>query len=254
MADEHGVSTKTISRDISRIKDFLAENRELTGNAELAYSRSTKSYRLTSDDRKKLEEIVRKELYQYCEIKHDSDNVVENVWRLANMIYEKKEITIHYYKVNREYAEHRIQPVSLMFVDYYFYVIAFYQGKYEMPYFFRVDRIRDIVEHRKPFDAGRIPNFDEGLLRKQCQLMMYGKLRKIRFLYTGLSVQAILDKLPTAKILERKRGEYLIEAEVYGVGIKMYLLSHGADVKVLSPAEFVEDMRNEIEKMQKLYD
>jgi hypothetical protein len=37
IADEHGISTKSVSRDIGRIKDFLAEYRDLTGNAELEY-------------------------------------------------------------------------------------------------------------------------------------------------------------------------------------------------------------------------
>ena len=37
LADEHQVSTKSISRDIGRVKNFLAENRDLVGNADLAY-------------------------------------------------------------------------------------------------------------------------------------------------------------------------------------------------------------------------
>lgn len=46
LADHYHVSTKTISRDLSIIKDFLAENRELTGNAELCYSRKRKTHHL----------------------------------------------------------------------------------------------------------------------------------------------------------------------------------------------------------------
>ena len=47
--------------------------------------------------------------------------------------------------------------------------------------------------------------------------------------------------------------KYLIEAEVYGNGIKMFLLSQGSWVKVIAPDEFVKEMKDEIEKMQLLY-
>lgn len=46
LAAEYGVSTKSIARNISEIKDFLAENRELVGYTELEYSHASKAYRL----------------------------------------------------------------------------------------------------------------------------------------------------------------------------------------------------------------
>jgi predicted DNA-binding transcriptional regulator YafY len=67
-------------------------------------------------------------------------------------------------------------------------------------------------------------------------------------------VQAVLDKLPTAKIIERLGDrKYLIEAETYGDGIKMWLLSQGAWVKVTAPEEFVDAIKQEIESMKNNY-
>ena len=106
---------------------------------------------------------------------------------------------------------------------------------------------RDLVGTLESYD------FDEGELREQIQFMFPGKLRKIIFEFTGPSVQAILDRLPTAKILKYENNHYTIEAEVYGEGIKMYLLSQGSWVKVISPAGFVDEMRDEIEKMRNHY-
>ena len=80
------------------------------------------------------------------------------------------------------------------------------------------------------------------------------KLRTIRFEFSGPSVQAVLDKLPTAKIIERLGGNrFLIEAEVYGDGIKMWLLSQGTWVKVISPTEFVDEIKMEVEAIAKYY-
>ena len=66
-------------------------------------------------------------------------------------------------------------------------------------------------------------------------------------------MQAVLDKLPTAKIINCTEGKYLIEAEVYGDGIKMWLLSQGAWVKVIAPDEFVEEMKSSIVRLLALY-
>ena len=49
-------------------------------------------------------------------------------------------------------------------------------------------------------------------------------------------------------------GSNLLEAEVYGDGIKMWLLSQGAWVKVVGPVEFVGKTREEIKKIKSYYD
>lgn len=294
LADEYGLSTKSISRSINDLKAFLAEHRELVGNTELQYSHQSKCYRLhmdeflsnkelfsllevmigarafskmeiltlteklkcltTTEDRSKLNELVRKELYQYPEVKHDCVSVQDNLWQLVNCISEKREISIEYYRMDRAYVTHRIYPVSVMFTDFYFYLIAFkVETERQEPTYFRVDRIKHITEHRKCHNGEKVPEFDEGLLRKRSLLMWPGKLRTIRFEFSGPSVQAVLDKLPTAQILECNKGTYLIEAEVYGDGIKMWLLSQGSWVKVTEPQEFVDEMREEIGKMSDRY-
>ena len=127
------------------------------------------------------------------------------------------------------------------------------EGTTEKPYYFRIDRIRQIIVHRKKFATGDAPAFDEGLLRQRSLFMFPGKLQTSRFEFTGPSVQAVLDKLPTAKIIERQGRKCLIESEVYGNGIKMWLLSQGAWVKVVSPEAFVEEMKNEISTMILMY-
>lgn len=295
MADEYEVSTKSITRSINDLKAFLADHRDLVGNTELQYSHQDKCYRLymdeflsskelfalvevmigarafskdellaltaklkrftTPEDRQKLNELVRKELYHYPEVKHDCESVQDSLWQLVNCIADRQEISIDYYRMDRKWVTHRLRPASVMFTDYYFYLIAFMaEGNTEKPYYFRVDRIRQITVHRKKFNTEDTPAFDEGLLCQRSLFMWPGKLQTIRFEFTGPSVQAVLDKLPTARIIERDGRKYLIEAEVYGKGIKMWLLSQGAWVKVVAPQEFVEEMKAETRKMQLNYE
>ena len=199
-------------------------------------------------------EAIRKEVYHYSEIHHDCDSVQDNLWQLMECINRHKEISIDYYKMDRSYVTHRLRPASLMFSDYYFYLIAFKTDDEEKkPLYFRVDRIKHITEHRKKFTDNEAPEFDEGLLRRRSLLMWPGRLRTIRFEFTGPSVQAVLDKLPTARIIEREGRKYTLEAEVYGDGIKMWLLSQGSWVKVTEPKEFVEEIKTEIRRMMEHY-
>ena len=295
LAQEYKVSTKSVSRSINELKNFLADNRELVGNAELQYSYQDKCYHLymdeflsskelfalievmigarafsqkelleitaklkrftTPQDSKKLNELIRKELYHYTEVKHDCESVQAVLWQLVNCITEKREISIEYYRSDRKWVTHRIRPASVMFSDYYFYLIAFNtEGTLDKPLYFRVDRIKYITEHRKKFTNMEAPEFDEGLLRQRSLFMWPGKLRTIRFEFTGTAIQAILDKLPTARVIERNGKTYTVEADVYGDGIKMWLLSQGHRIKVISPVDFVEEMKKEITQIMEIYE
>ncbi len=294
MAEEYGVSTKSISRDISDIKNFLSENRELVENTELKYDSTSKSYyielesfllnkeifaivkmmigcrafnkteiinlisklkRFTSPkDRSVLENLIRKEVYHYKEVYHDCESVIDNLWKLIRCINERKEITISYYKMSRELVERKLIPVAITFLDYYFYLIAFrVDDEIKKAVYFRVDRIVKMVEHRTHHDCKDVYDFDEGELRERIQFMFPGTNRKIRFEFTGPSVQAILDKIPTAKVVDKNGQASVIEAEVFGAGVNMFLLSQGSHVRALAPQEFVDEMREEVEKMMELY-
>ena len=178
LAEEYSVSTKSISRDINDLKAFLADHRQLVGNTELVYSNQEKCYRLymdefltnqelfallevmigarafskeelltltnklkgftTAQDRPMLNDLIRKELYHYAEIKHDCVSVQETLWKLAKCITEKREITIEYYRADRAWKTHRIRPASVMFTDNFFYLIAFNtEGDPDKPLYFR---------------------------------------------------------------------------------------------------------------------
>ncbi|MCH5187781.1 MAG: WYL domain-containing protein [Oscillospiraceae bacterium] len=294
LADEHGLSPKSISRDLSEIKTFLAEHRELVGNTELVYDYSAKVYRLefeefllskeliaivkillgsralpkndlaaiieklktftTAADQRLIGRLVQKELGHYNEVHHESGRLIDDIWRLTNAICARREITVTYRKMAGDIVSRRLRPASIMFSDYYFYLIAYETPGPEYPKYFRIDRITKMTEHRDTFEPGLRPEFDEGALREKIHLMFPGELMKITFEYTGPSVDAIKDKLPTARLLSRKGQSAVFEAEVYGDGIKMFLLSQGEWIRVLSPERFVRDMRNTLKNMLKKYE
>lgn len=295
LAFEYNVSTRSITRDINSLKAFLADHADILGYAELEYSSTNHCYSLkmdhflsnkellaitkvligsrafsseellgiiqklkvntTSADRIKLEQLICKEIYLYDEVGSDCHSVIDNLWKVTDCIENRNVITITYYKMNRDLVKRKIKPVSIMFSEYYFYLIGY---RYETdvsntPIYFRVDRIVDIIVQREKYVLLKEQNIDEGMLRRKSQFMWPGPTRKIRFEFSGPSVQAILDRIPTAKVTDRQADKSIIEAEVFGSGIKMFLLSQGAWVKVLAPDEFVEEMKLEIKKMHEMY-
>lgn len=295
LADDYGVSTKSIARDISEIRNFLYDKRELSNFTDLKYSGSSKTYSIEFDnvllskeliaiikamigcrafskeelqtiinklktftsrhDATMLDQIIGKEMLHYSPVGSDCESVIDQLWKLTRCIHERKEISVSYYKVNRKLVTRRIMPVAITFSDYYFYLIAYRCDKDDWkPLYYRIGRIENIVEHRKHFTLAPEHDFDVGELRKKIQFMFPGEFRKIKFSYTGPSVQAILDRLPTAKVVEEKDGTYIIEAEIYGTGINMFLLSQGRSVKVLGPDDFVEEMKQEIAEMKTMYE
>ena len=95
--------------------------------------------------------------------------------------------------------------------------------------------------------------FEEGQFRKRIQFMHMGKLVKLQFRFTGKDVESILDRLPTAREVSRDDSGVIIEAEVYGKGILMWLLSQGTMVEVLKPESFREEMKETIREMMERY-
>ena len=99
------------------------------------------------------------------------------------------------------------------------------------PTIYRIDRIRSFNVLDEHFRVPYSERFEEGEFRKRVQFMYGGKLERITFKYTGPSVEAVLDRLPTAEIVNQDDDGWIITAEVFGKGIDMWLRSQGEYIK-----------------------
>ena len=66
-------------------------------------------------------------------------------------------------------------------------------------------------------------------------------------------MEAVLDRLPTAKVISQDEKGSILEAEVYGNGIVMWLLSQGSRVEVLKPQELRDEMKKILTEMLEQY-
>lgn len=193
------------------------------------------------NEQKILNDLIANELIHYTELKHKKA-IINSMWDLNLAIKECKKINIAYCKQNGELVERKIKPVGLMFSEFYFYITGFIDGtdkeKYEnkediYSTIYRVDRIRKFEILNEHFEVPYKDRFEEGEFRKRIQFMYGGKLRRIKFKYTGDCVEAVLDRLPTEEIIKKEEGGYIISAEVFGNGVDMWLRSQGDLVRVM---------------------
>ena len=222
----------------------LLESRSLTKAELFPILEKLKSCCVPPDNRRQVTDLIANEKYHYVEPRHKKE-ILEKMWNLSAAIRAHKEIKITYMRQSGDDVSRVLKPVGIMFSEFYFYLVGFIDKenqlekiKFEVendpfPTIYRIDRIKEYAVTDRHFNVPYQNRFEEGEFRKRVQFMYGGKLQKIKFWYKGPSVEAVLDRLPTAKILQHDGNGYLISAEVFGKGINMWLRSQGDMVEMV---------------------
>ena len=282
-ADEHNANAREIVYDRAK-EGFVMkgiENALMSNNEILAVSKILLESRaftkqeigaildkmiarcVPQKNMKLVSDLISNEKYHYVELRHKS-SVKDKLWELGEEIKQCNLLEITYEKQvsTKETVKRIIQPVAVIFSEYYFYLNAFiveqdekgkYLQKHDYPAVFRIDRIVTYREIGEKFRIAYANRFEEGEFRKKVQFMFPGKLTRLQFRYNGKNIEAILDRLPTAKIIKEETDSVVLEAEVYGRGILMWLLSQGSAVEVLRPQSMRDEMRRVLVEMLERY-
>ena len=222
----------------------LLESRSLTKVELFPILEKLISCCVPPENRRQVTDLIANEQYHYVEPRHKKA-ILEKMWNLSAAIRAHKEIKITYMRQSGDDVSRVLKPVGIMFSEFYFYLVGFIDKgnqlekiKFEVendpfPTIYRIDRIKEYTITDRHFNVPYQNRFEEGEFRKRVQFMYGGKLQKIKFWYKGPSVEAVLDRLPTAKIEQQNENGYLISAEVFGKGIDMWLRSQGDMVEVV---------------------
>lgn len=188
---------------------------------------------VTPNDRKIVEKIIKSEQTQYIQLQHGKE-ILNILWKLSQMTTDNKIITFTYTNLEGKSNKREVKPVALMFSEYYFYLIAYMaDGTKDFPTIFRVDRMADLECMNKTFCIPYRDKFNDGEFRKRVQFMHSGELKRVKFEFRGSSLEALLDKLPTAEKISESNGVYIFSVESYGDGVYMWLRSQGDNIKIL---------------------
>lgn len=184
---------------------------------------------------------VNREFTNYIGPRHGKD-VIDSVWELEKAVHKHYTVKIEYTRKDKSNIKRTLLPVAIMYSEYYFYLIAYIKSSKEdnmpcekrFPTIYRIDRIADKkIFTKKTFSLEGISKFSESDIRKRIQFMFGGPLRKIKFYCANETVEAALDRIPTAKTISKGDKSSLIEAEVYGDGVNMWIRSQGDKVRLI---------------------
>lgn len=266
---EFGIDSKTFQRDIDKLRLYYSEK----GLGDIKYNCKNNCYRVESrpyqlskkeifalckiliesrafnkqefiDIIDKLLKLCQKEEAKevYRAINNEKVNYIEpqygkylisEIWELRQTITEQQVIQIDYKRADNKVKQHKVKPVGIVFSEFYFYLLAFQMDeKIKYPTIFRIDRIQKIDITNTRFSVPYSQRFSEAEFKKRIQFMYSGELKTVRFEFTGV-LEALLDKLPTAKIEKEIEEGVIVRAEVFGNGIDMWLRSQGDRVKIL---------------------
>ena len=182
-------------------------------------------------------DLISNELFHYIEPRHRVQ-CMDMIWDIGQAVRSCRCIEIDYLRMkDKAVVKRKVKPAAVMFSEYYFYLTAFIDDEDirkgfdvvddSFPTIYRFDRIKKLKVLDEKFHIPYSSRFEEGEFRKRVQFMYGGKLRRVKFKYTGPDIDAVLDRLPTAKVVSGEEGGYIVSAEVFGKGIDMWLRSQG---------------------------
>ncbi len=239
---EHIYKMKLTNSEILALCKILLDSRSLTKEEMTDILDRLISCCVPKDNQKLVTELISNEAFHYVEPRHKT-KFIDTMWDIGQAIKNCQWIEIDYFRLkDKSIVKRKLKPVAIMFSEYYFYMAAFIDDEDirkdfdvindSFPTIYRIDRIKSCKVLDEKFHIPYSSRFEEGEFRKRIQFMYGGKLQKIRFEYSGLDIDAILDRLPTAQIISEENGIYTVTAEVFGKGIDMWLRSQGNMVKV----------------------
>ncbi len=240
---EQVYKSKLTNGEILALGKILLDSRAFTKKDMTALIGKLIESCVPKKNQKLVEHLLGNELFHYIEPRHRAE-VIDTIWDIGQAVQNCQYIEIEYARTkDKAVVIRKVKPVAIMFSEYYFYLTAFIDDEEvrkdfdvlndAFPTIYRIDRIKKLTILSEKFHIPYSSRFEEGEFRKRVQFMYGGKLQKVKFRYKGYDVNAILDRLPTAEIIEEQDGVYTIRAEVFGKGIDMWLRSQGDAIEII---------------------
>lgn len=226
--------------EILAVCKILLESRSMRKDEMLPILDKLICCAVPESSQKAVKALIANEELHYVEPHHNRP-ILEGLWEIGQAIKNQQIIEIEYERMKEpRLVRRRVQPVGIMFSEYYFYLTAFLEDKTDFenpddlfPTIYRIDRIHTFKVMDEHFRIPYTSRFEEGEFRKRIQFMYGGKLERVKFRYSGPSIEAVLDRLPTARILSQDENGWTVEAEAFGKGIEMWLRSQGEYIEAV---------------------
>lgn len=286
------VSERSVERDICAVRQFLSEtytcsevlfnkaenvyylsnwnNRKLTSTEAIALLKIligtkalckeemdgiVKSIRLILNPTENKETLlaIKNEMDNYLSPVHNKA-ILRIIEDLNRTISAHLKIELHYIKADGSSIKRIIAPLSLIFSDFYFYLIAFIDNTdYRYPAFFRIDRISHFSVTDETYDTALYTKYNTGYMRNCLQFMYAGELLTVKIRCKNSVVETLRDRLPNNWLIKEESDYKIFSVKVFGNGFIRWALSQGDSIEILEPIELRQQIFDEVSKLLKLY-
>lgn len=138
--------------------------------------------------KKEIESYIANEVFNYSDPVHPSINT-DILWTISNAVKSNKYNEIEYSRLKgKEVVKRKIQPVGVVFSEFYFYLLgvigdkekkqSFQKKNDPFPTIYRVDRIQNIIVLEETFSADYVERFQEGKYKNRFNLCLVAKFSR----------------------------------------------------------------------------
>lgn len=211
---------------------------------------------------KKDSEIYDSKLYVYNKpIVSESTHLKYYLDKIHKSIFNSKKLKFQYgnYDTNMNFNIHHngefyiVHPYNLVWSNDFYYLVAYDEKKSKIINY-RVDRMREVKIEDVSFSINS--EFDINSYLRSCFNMYTGQVDEVEIKFVNKLINATIDRFGKEVIIVYKDDKTFIvrfEAAV-NEGLLRWILNWGADAEVISPKYLQNMIKDEINKMSRIYD
>lgn len=202
---------------------------------------------------------LQSELFLDPSKKSENERMRFTIDQLHTAISERSFVTFQYgrYDVNKKFQLSRrgepflVQPLKLVWQNAYYYLIGYLMPEKELRHY-RLDRMRNLRQTNETYPA---ETFDLTNYLRKTFMMYSGEEDKIEIQFHNNLINVMIDHFGRDVDIRKVDDEHFVVKTKAHIsdGLVKWILTWGAEAKVLAPPQLVEKVKEEVKQLQSLY-
>jgi predicted DNA-binding transcriptional regulator YafY len=174
------------------------------------------------------------------------DRYKDIIAQVNNSAVAKHTLTIHYHTMStNKDSIRRVDPYLVWFFNGAFYLIGYCHTRHDVRTF-AISRIKKIEPSKTVFTVPKDFSLEQYI--SSCFSLFHGEMQKVKIQFSPQAAGYIQEQIwhKSQQITNQDDGSIIFEAEVAGTSeIKSWIMSWGAQAKVITPKELQQEIVKE---------
>jgi len=184
----------------------------------------------------------------------DKDGNTENLNLLIKAILNYKKVSFDYYSVqNQKHSHKEVSPLSIKYFNHNFYLAGYYK-KIDQVIVFAINRVTDLEISASPQSE---VDFDSEVYFTSGFGIYTGDVFNVKLQFFSPTSDYIAERIWHQKqtITRQQDNSIILELPANSISeMKKFVLSYGANVKVLEPVSLINSIMCEVQLVREQYD